>query len=150
MKLIASIAVVFVIVMSTPQAQGQNPAGWQVVKERKQLCQIAVPPGWTADKIMPSNLTAADKKASVVFGSKPASVTYADIVKMAKDMFKPTKTFEDTATRTWFASAPAGKTGTSWYVALSSSPVCEAQIQFQDPAFEASAKQMVNSLKAVK
>jgi hypothetical protein len=146
MKLTAALFTLFAM-----YAHAQNPAGWQVAKDRKQACQIAVPPGWTADKIMPANLTAPDKKANVIVGSKPAGVTYADIVKMAKDMFKPLKTFEETAGRTWFASTPdRGSKGTSWYVALGTSPVCEAQIQFQDPAFESDAKQMVMSLKSAK
>jgi hypothetical protein len=132
-------------------AAAQNPAGWQVLKDRKQMCQIAVPPDWTADKIMPSNVTSPDKKANVIFGSKPASVDYATIVKMAKDMFKPSKTIEDTANRTWFVASPdRGKAGPKWYVALPTSPVCEAQITFEDAPFEATAKQMVNSLKSAK
>ena len=64
---------------------------------------------------------------------------------------KPVKTIEETTGRTWFVETqPAGKAGTTWYVALSSSPVCEAQIKFEDTGFESSAKQMANSLKPVK
>jgi hypothetical protein len=146
MKVIAAL-----FALCAVQAYAQTPAGWQVVKDRKQLCQVAVPPGWTADKIMPGNLTAPDKKANVIVGGKPAGVTYADIVKMAKEMFKPVKMFEETASRTWFASTPdRGKKGTSWYVAMNTAPVCEAQIEFQDPAFEGDAKQMIASLKSAK
>ncbi len=144
-------AVIAFATLAAIEASAQTPDGWQVMKDRKQQCQIAVPPGWTADKIMPGNLTAADKKASAIFSSKPAGVTYADIVKMAKDMFKPVKTIEETGSRTWFVSKPtAGPATTTWYVAMSTNPVCEAEIKFQDPAFEASAKQMVNSLKLAK
>jgi hypothetical protein len=146
MRLIAALVLLFAI-----HAPAQTPAGWQVMKDRKQICQIALPADWTADKTMVSNVTAPDKKANVIFSSKPASASYADIVKMAEDMFKPVKTFEETAGRTWFASTPdRGRKGTAWYVAMSSSPVCEAQIVFEDLSFEASANQMVNSLKPVK
>ncbi len=146
MKLIVGIIALWAL-----SAAAQTPAGWQVAKDRKQLCQLSVPAGWTADKIMPSSLTAADKKGSVVFSHKPASVSYADLVKMAKEMFKPVKIFEESGSRTWFAAQPGpGQTGTSWYVAMNSSPVCEAQITFKNAAFEESAKQMVNSLKPVK
>jgi hypothetical protein len=147
MKLIAAL-----FTLSTPfaiHATAQATAGWQVLKDRKQLCQISVPAGWTADKIMPGNVTAPDKKAKVIFGSRPAGVTYADIVKMAKEMFKPVKTFEESAARTWFASAAKG-TSSSWYVAMSTAPVCEARIEFQDAAFETDAKQMAASLKSAK
>ena len=127
----------------------QTPAGWQLMKDKKQQCQMAVPPGWVADKIMPSSVDAPDRKANVVFSGKPAGVSYGDIAKMAKDMFKPAKVFEESGKRTFFASeVKNGKS--SWYVVLSTTPVCEAQIEFRDPAFEATAKQMVESLKPAK
>jgi len=130
-------------------ADAQSPSGWQVLKDRKQACQIAVPTGWTADKMMPGNVTAPDKKANVIFGGKPPGVTYADIIKMAKEMFKPVKTFDESASRTWFASAAKGASSL-WYIALNTAPVCEAQIEFRDAAFEADAKQMIASLKSAK
>ena len=70
MKVIAAFA------LFTLSAAAQD-SGWQVLKDRKQLCQISVPGGWTADKIMPGSVTSPDKKSSVIFGSKPASVDYA-------------------------------------------------------------------------
>src|SRR5215471_15601431 len=125
MKVIVSI---FVFALA---ASAQNPAGWQVLKDRKGLCQMAAPPAWTVDKLLPSSATAPDKKSNVVFGSKAAAVTYEQIVKMAKDMFKPQKMIEETGSRTWFVEAPRKPGATIWYVALSTSPVCEAQVQFE-------------------
>ena len=146
MKLIALTFVTFALT-----AAAQTPADWQVMKDKKQLCQISVPPGWTADKIMPSSLKSADKKSSIVFSNKPASATYGDIAKTAKDMFKPTKTIEETPNRTWFVSTnDRGVQGTTWYSVINTKPVCEIQIVFADPAFEPNAKLIVNSLKAVK
>jgi hypothetical protein len=146
MKLIPIMIVTFALT-----AAAQTPAGWEVLKDKKQLCQIAVPSGFTADRIMPSSLTSADKKTNIIFSNKPASASYGDIAKMAKDMFKPTKTFEETATRTWFVSTPnRGSKGTTWYAVIASSPVCEVQIVFEDPAFEGNAKLIVNSLKSTK
>ena len=134
-------------------ALAETPAGWQLMKDRKSQCQMSVPPGWTADKIMPGNVTAPDKSANVIFGGKPAAATFQQIADMAKDMFKPVKVFEDTPKRVWFASAPtSGKA--SWYVVINSKPVCEAQIRFPDPAAkggnaEVMVRQMVESLKPV-
>ena len=145
-----ALASVFVLIAFSAAAQ-DVPAGFKLVKDRKQACQMAVPSDWTGSAIMPSNLTSPDKNAGVVFGSKPASQQYADLVKMAKSMFKPVRMIEENEKRTWYVSETArGKSGTTWYVALSTSPLCEAQIEFQDAGFEAQAKQMVNSLKAVK
>lgn len=144
MKLFTACFVLFHV-----SAFAQTPAGWQVMKDKKGQCQMAVPPGWVADKIMPGSVAATDRSANVVFSGKPAEVTYQQIAGMAKEMFKPVKVFEESASRTWFASAPArGKS--SWYVVLGTKPVCEAQIEFKAPAFEATAKQMVESLKPAK
>ena len=146
MKLIALTFLTFAAI-----AAAQTPADWQVMKDKKQLCQISVPAGWTADKIMPSSLTAPDKKTSLIFSNKPASATYDQIAKGAKDMFKPTKTFEETGKRTWFVSTPGpGAKGTTWYAVVSTSPICEVELKFQDPAFEPNAKLIVNSLKLTK
>jgi hypothetical protein len=146
MKLIVITTMAFALT-----AAAQTPAGWQVMKDKKQLCQISVPAGWIADKIMPGSLTAGDKKASLIFSSKPDGVSYGEIARAAKDMFKPTQTFEETVSRTWFVSTPdRGSKGTTWYSAINSKPVCEVEIKFQDPTFEANAKLIVNSLKSTK
>jgi len=52
-------------------AFAQTPAGWQTMKDRKELCQISVPAGWTADR--PGSLTSANKSASLIFSGKPKS-----------------------------------------------------------------------------
>ena len=144
MKLFAGLALLFSL-----SALAQIPASWQLMKDKKQLCQMAVPPGWTADKVMPSMVASPDKKASLIFSNKPDSVTYADLAKMAKDMFKPATILEDSPKRTYFTSVPKnGKS--SIYVLCNTSPKCEAQVEFRDPTFEATAKQMLESLKPAK
>ena len=69
---------------------------------------------------------------------------------MAKQMFKPAKVFEDSGKRLYFASAPDARGKSSWYVLLNTTPKCEAQVEFNHSAFEADAKQMIESLKPVK
>lgn len=133
MKTIAAIALTFAAFGSAQQ----------VMKDKKQLCQITAPTGWTADKIMPGSITSPDRKSSAVFSSKP-DANYADTAKMAKEMFKPTQIFEETPKKTSFASAK------SVYVVLNTSPVCEAQVEFKDPSFAPTAKQMIDSLKSTK
>ena len=61
MKLFAGLALLFSL-----SALAQIPANWQLMKDKKQLCQMAVPPGWIADKVMPSMVASPDKKASLV------------------------------------------------------------------------------------
>lgn len=141
------------VAITTLSAAAQSvPAGWKIVKDRKQHCQIAVPADWTTDKILTSQATAPDKSASaLVHGIPPGAATYADTVKAAKGLYKPIKTFEESGSRTWYSTAPdPGQTGTSWYVATGGAQVCDAQILFKTPASEATAKQIVMSLTPVK
>ena len=129
-------------------AFAQTPAGWQTMKDRKQLCQISVPAGWTADKENPGALASADKSASVIFSGKPRSGSFADVTRIAKNVFKPVKSLEDTANKMWFVGTPKIPGQTEWYLALNTKPICEAEITFKHAAFEATAKQIVGSLKS--
>jgi cytoskeletal protein RodZ len=123
------------------------PAGWQVVKDNKNLCQLAVPADWTPDKLAKSFVTAADKKANAVIHALAPNANYAQSMATAKQLMIPVKMFEDTAQRTWFSVARGnGKPGSSWYVATGGSQICTAQIDFDDPAFEATAKKIVDSI----
>ena len=91
------------------------PAGWQVVKDNKNLCQIAVPADWTPDKLVKSFATSPDKKANAVIHALAPNANYAQSMATAKQMMIPIKVFEDTPLRTWFAIARGnGKPGTSW------------------------------------
>jgi hypothetical protein len=127
------------------------PAGWQVVKDLKNLCQIAVPADWTPDKLVKSFVTAADKKANAVIHALPPNANYAQSMATAKQMMIPTKVYEDTPLRTWFAIARGnGKPGTSWYVATGGPQICTAQIDFDDPAFEATAKKIGDTIGKAK
>jgi len=129
-------------------AFAQTPAGWQTMKDRKQLCQISVPAGWTADRS--GALASADKSASVIFSGKPRSGSFAEVIAIAKRLFKPVKTIEESATRMWFVATPKIAGQTEWYLAVNTKPICEAEIAFKNPAFEATAKQIVGSLKSTK
>lgn len=127
------------------------PAGWQVVKDGKGLCQIAVPADWVPDKLVKSFLVAGDKKANAVIHALAPNANYAQSMATAKQMMIPVKMFEDTATRTWYSVARGnGKPGSSWYVATGGSQICTAQIDFDDPAFEATAKKIVDTIGKAK
>jgi hypothetical protein len=127
------------------------PAGWKIATDRRKLCQIAVPADWVADKIMPSQLTSPDKKAKVLVHGIPAPGTFASTVETAKKMFAPTKVFEESATKAWWASEPSNhKPGASWYVATGGASVCDAQVEFEGAAFDEVAKKIVASLGPAK
>lgn len=124
------------------------PSGWKLIKDKKQVCQAAVPADWTTDKILTSMATSPDKKSSVVVHGLRAGASYSDTVTMAKQMFKPVKVFEDSASRTFYSSERKGKPGSSYYVAIGGAQVCNAQIDFEGS--DDTAKKIANSLSAAK
>jgi len=129
------------------------PAGWQVVKDTQKVCQMAVPPDWKNDSIVKSFMMSADKSDNaVVHGLRPGQ-TFEQGTSTAKQMMKPTKTFEDSGKRVWYAyETPNGKQSgaTNWYVAVPGSPVCTMQISFKNAAAEDVAKKIAMSLTQAK
>jgi hypothetical protein len=70
-------------------------------------------------------------------------------------MIPPDKTIEDTGKRYWYSythlANASDLSGTNWYVAVSvPGGVCSAQLSFKDPAAEAVAKQIVDTIGAAK
>jgi hypothetical protein len=86
---------------------------------------------------------------SVIVSSSPLA-SLAEAKKVTSTMFKPTKTFEDTASRYWIAFVPPReRTGTFWYEAISvNGMTCAMQIEADASLSEAGAKQIAASLKA--
>ena len=129
------------------------PSGWKVVTDKKKLCQYSVPADWTQDALITSSSTSADKKSDVVIHGSPSSL--AETKSMIGQMIPPDKTIEDSGKRYWYSYkhlANAGDIpGTHWYVAVPApGGVCAAQISFKDPAAEAVAKQIVDSIGPIK
>jgi len=129
------------------------PAGWKVVTDRKKTCQYAVPADWTPDTLLVGTATSADKKSNVVVHGNQQSL--AEIKPMVQQMIPPDKTIEDNGKRYWYSykhlSNGGDLPGTNWYVAVAvSGGVCAAQVGFKDPAGEAVAKQIVDTIGAAK
>jgi hypothetical protein len=127
------------------------PAGWKVVTDRKKTCQYAVPADWTADTLLVGTATSADKKSNVVVHGNQQSL--AEIKPMVQQMIPPDKTIDDNGKRYWYSykhlSNGGDLPGTNWYVAVAvSGGVCAAQVGFKDPAGEAVAKQIVDTIGA--
>lgn len=129
----------------------QVPSGWKVAKDRAGTCQLAIPADWTPDKLVSSFVSSPDGKANAVIHSLRAGQSFADAVAMAKQVMTPSKVIEDSPKRTWYAYQDAsGKPGTNWYVAVAGTPVCTAQVTFQNPATEETAKKIALSVSPAK
>jgi hypothetical protein len=129
------------------------PAGWKVVTDRKKTCQYEVPADWTPDTLVVGTASSADGKSNVVIHGNPQSL--AEIKPMIQQMIPPDQTIEDNGKRYWYSYkhlANAGDLpGTHWYVAVAvPGGICGAQVSFKDPAGEAVAKQIVDTMGAAK
>jgi len=126
------------------------PAGWKVVKDRQGACQIAVPADWVADKLIASFVSSPDGNANATPHGMRAGTTFTAGTTLAKQGLAPTKIIEDSSKRLWYAYAGAPPSGANWYVAVSGSTVCTAQIAFKVPAMEETAKKIALSLTQAK
>ncbi len=137
------------LVLAARFAGAVTPAPWHVVKDRKGSCQISVPADWTGDV---SVANAPDKKAYAALHASRPTQTFDQVKATAQQVMKPTKTFQNDATRIWYSYAPIGndKNATEWYFAVPGTPVCTGQVQFADPGLEATAKKIVDSLAPAK
>jgi len=123
----------------------------QVIKDRQGLCQISVPSDWTPDKLVHSMAASPDKKSSSIISAQRAGASYQLTVDTAKSTYSVTKTVEASDARTVFVYANQnGKPGGGVYVATGGSQICVATVDFADPAFEAQALKIAQSVKTVK
>jgi len=123
----------------------------QVIKDRQGLCQISVPSDWTPDKLIHSMAASPDKKSSSIISAQRAGASYQLTVETAKSTYSVTKTVEGSDTRTVFVYANQnGKPGGGVYVATGGSQICVATVDFADPAFEAQAVKIAQSVKTAK
>ena len=72
------------LLLAAPQSV---PPGWKLVKDRKSVCQMAVPEAWVADKIMITQLTAPDKKANALMGDEKVRPIVAPAISLAEAAF---------------------------------------------------------------
>ena len=148
--MIVRFVFVTVVVSGLLSAQG-TPAGWKVIKDLEEACQVAVPAAW--DNRMVQNIATepGNKLSAVVSYSEsdkyaplsPAELTVLGTVKVvensAKRYFIQSKEFKDIqggpgATRTWRSAVPA-KPGS-----------CRLDVSLRQGADEATAEKVINSL----
>jgi hypothetical protein len=122
------------------------PSGWKVVKDSKQMCQIAVPADWTSDAIVKSMASdPAKKSTAIVHWARQNS--FAQTVSTAKQMMKPVKVFEESGSRIWYSYQPnSAKPATHWYIAAQGKNVCNADVSFEEAGAEDTAKKIAQSL----
>ena len=121
-------------------------AGWQKVVARKGGCIMYVPADWKVDSLVKGSAGLDDNSVSAVVSFTDGMSTLAEVKPVMQGMFKPTKTFEDSAQRLWYQYTNAGRTG--YYVGLPvKGGICGAQISFK-PGKETIADKVAASIAA--
>ncbi len=149
----AALVLVGTLAISTAVMAATIPSGWKVVPDRPKACQDAVPPDWTLDPIFKGSAQSSDKKSTSSVSSVKQTMQE---LKQNAEMAVPVNTvIEDTPKRLWYTyknTLGGAPDSVNWYVAVPGNPgiTCIAQITFQDPAFDSTAKQILDSLGPVK
>jgi hypothetical protein len=149
----AALALVGTLAISTAMMAATIPSGWKVVADRPKACQDAVPPDWTLDSTFKGFAQSADKKSTSAVNSVKQSMQE---LKQNAEMAIPVNTvIEDSPKRLWYTyknTLGGAPDSVNWYVAVPGNPgiTCNAQITFQDPAMDTTAKQILDSLGPVK
>lgn len=126
-----------------------SAAGTQRILSHAGTCEMSVPANWKVGKWIKSSADSPDGTMSAVISTAKGSPALADVKPIVMGSFPPTKTFEDSAQRLWFAYGGNGhKRMVGWYVGVpGKAGVCGAQIAFSTPAQAALAKQIALSVK---
>jgi hypothetical protein len=107
-----------------------SEAGWQKVLARKGGCAMSVPADWKVDPLIKGSAGLPDNSASAVVSLADSVSTLAEVKPVMEGMFKPTKTFDDSAHRLWYEYQNAG--APHWYVGVPvKGGICGAQISFK-------------------
>lgn len=113
----------------------------------KKTCQMTVPSNWEQGELLKSTADSPDKKMSAVISSGGNDTTLAFAKSVMESSFKPTKVFEDSPHRLWYAY-DMGNGSTNWYVGVPGTHknVCGAQISFKNASMESTAKAIALSV----
>ena len=127
-------------------SKAPGTAGWQRVAARKGGCFMSVPASWKVSPILKGAAGPDDNSASAVVNLADVATSLTEVKPVIQGMYKPTRTFEDTAQRLWYAYEINGRVG--WYVGVPvKGGICGAQITFKRGA-EALATQIAHSVGA--
>src|SRR5262245_19975628 len=109
---------------------------------------MSVPHDWMASAIMPSDLTAPDKKVSLTFGVEARLDELCRPVEGGEGNVQAGEDDRgDGDAHVVRRRERAREDGHDVDIAVATSPACEAQIVFEDSTHEATAKQIAKSLK---
>ena len=143
---IAGLVLAGAILCAGAVAQGAPPAAGSVkISDKAGLCALSVPADWKVGPI--KSLADGPGGAKAAVSSSTASRSLAEVKPLAEQMMVPTRTFEDSSSRLWYAYAGNREDETNWYVAVPTrGGVCVARVSFKDASAEGSARKIALSL----
>jgi hypothetical protein len=144
-----TLAATVVLALAAASLMAAPPADWRLLKDRKGNCQVSVPRELQGET---SAAQGADRKTLVTVHGSLFARSWDDAVATSQKVMKPVKTLESGPSRVLYTYDPGslpggGKHGL--YVAVpgpAGVAACTAQVQYDDPTFEATARAIAESL----
>jgi hypothetical protein len=111
-------AIAVLILLNLPLAAQVAPSGWQIVKDSKNACQLAVPPDWSLYGESHSAAVLHDASTALVVVTSQPGQAFAPLSERLKSILNISKEklFENTANRIFYEDkSSAHPADPKWY-----------------------------------
>jgi len=140
------------ILLNIPLAAQVAPSGWQIVKDSKNACQLAVPPDWSIYGESRSAAVLHDTSTALVVVTSQPGQAFAPLSERLKSVLNigKEKLFENSANRIFYedksSSHPADPKWYTFSVPGKSGGTCSGKLTFLPSLPDDLARQIVFSL----
>jgi hypothetical protein len=147
-------AIAVLILLNTPLAAQVVPSGWQIVKDSRNACQLAVPPDWSMYGESRSAAVLHDTSTALVVITSQPGQAFAPLTERLKSILNISKEklFENSASRIFFEDkASAHPADPKWYTfsVPGKNGTCSGHLTFLPSIPDDLARQVVFSLGPV-
>jgi hypothetical protein len=142
------------ILLNTPLAAQVVPSGWQIVKDSRNACQLAVPPDWSMYGESRSAAVLHDTSTALVVITSQPGQAFAPLTERLKSILNiiKEKLFENTASRIFYEdNSSAHPADPKWYTfsVPGKNGTCSGHLTFLPSLQDDLARQIVFSLGPV-
>ena len=146
--------IIAVLILLNPLTAQVVPSGWQIVKDSKNACQLAVPPDWSIYGESRSAAVLNDTSTALVVVTSQPGQAFAPLTEHLKSILNISKEklFENTANRIFYEDkASAHPADPKWYTfsVPGKNGTCSGRLTFLPSLQDDLARQIVFSLGPV-
>ena len=153
-RIMREYTIAVLILLNAPLAAQVVPSGWQIVKDSKNACQLAVPPDWSMYGESRSAAILHDTSTALVVVTSQPGQAFAPLTERLKSVLNISKDklFENTASRIFYEDkASAHPADPNWYTfsVPGKNGTCSGHLTFLPSLPDDLARQIVFSLGPV-